>query len=312
MKILSKNQVRNFNNNIKTITSEFLEDQKRIKKNKKNLKIFIKKYGHLRPGTYDINSLRYDKSNKKLFFTSGKSSENITKKKNFILSKEQILKINNLLKSKGILINHEKLFDYISKSISSREYAKFIFTKSVSTILEKIKCFGLKNKISLKNINNLEIQDFYNSNRFNFKKNAIKSKKNEKENKINSMIKLPEILVDSSNAFIGATVLSVANFVTNKIITAETLRLSGKKTYNEIHNKIVLVENADPGFDWIFGHKIKGLITKFGGANSHMTIRCSELDVPAAIGCGEQAFKNYQYSKKIELNCDTKKIKIIT
>ena len=46
------------------------------------------------------------------------------------------------------------------------------------------------------------------------------------------MIKLPEILVDSSNAFIGATVLSVANFVTNKIICLKdaTLRL----TYNTL------------------------------------------------------------------------------
>ena len=30
--------------------------------------------------------------------------------------------------------------------------------------------------------------------------------------------------------------------------------------------------------------KIKGLITKYGGVNSHMAIRCAELSVPAAIG----------------------------
>ena len=47
---------------------------------------------------------------------------------------------------------------------------------------------------------------------------------------------------------------------------------------------IVVIENADPGFDWIFSHKIKGLITKFGGINSHMSIRCEELNVPAIIG----------------------------
>ena len=33
--------------------------------------------------------------------------------------------------------------------------------------------------------------------------------------------------------------------------------------------------------------KIKGLITKYGGVNSHMAIRCAELSVPAAIGVGE-------------------------
>ena len=34
------------------------------------------------------------------------------------------------------------------------------------------------------------------------------------------------------------------------------------------------------------------LITKYGGANSHMAIRCSELNIPAAIGVGEKNFTN--------------------
>ena len=58
----------------------------------------------------------------------------------------------------------------------------------------------------------------------------------------------------------------------------------------QIFDKIILIENADPGYDWIFGQSIKGLITKFGGANSHMAIRCAEFAIPAAIGCGEQRF----------------------
>ena len=56
-------------------------------------------------------------------------------------------------------------------------------------------------------------------------------------------------------------------------------------------DKIVIIEGADPGFDWIFSQKIAGLITKYGGANSHMAIRCAEFSIPAAIGCGEQPFE---------------------
>ena len=54
----------------------------------------------------------------------------------------------------------------------------------------------------------------------------------------------------------------------------------------KLKNKIILLENADPGFDFIFAHEIKGLITKYGGSNSHMAIRCLELSVPAIIGKG--------------------------
>ena len=66
---------------------------------------------------------------------------------------------------------------------------------------------------------------------------------------------------------------------------------------------IVLIENADPGFDWIFAYDIAGLVTKYGGANSHMAIRCAEFGIPAAIGCGEQIFDRLCSAGSIEINC---------
>ena len=42
----------------------------------------------------------------------------------------------------------------------------------------------------------------------------------------------------------------------------------------------------------LFSHGIKGLITKFGGSNSHMAIRCLELEIPAIIGMGEKKFND--------------------
>ena len=58
----------------------FLDDQNKIKGDKKKLKIFLKKYGHLRPGTYDISSLRYDQSYKNIFANT--SNKKINKNKN--------------------------------------------------------------------------------------------------------------------------------------------------------------------------------------------------------------------------------------
>ena len=65
----------------------------------------------------------------------------------------------------------------------------------------------------------------------------------------------------------------------------------------------MLIENADPGFDWIFAYPIAGLATKYGGANSHMAIRCAEFALPAAIGCGEQIFDRLCKAGSIEINC---------
>jgi phosphoenolpyruvate-protein kinase (PTS system EI component) len=72
-----------------------------------------------------------------------------------------------------------------------------------------------------------------------------------------------------------------------------------------------LIESADPGYDWIFGKNPSGLITKYGGAASHMAIRCAELNLPAAIGCGEILFNKLRISSKIDLDCRQKGITIL-
>ena len=37
----------------------------------------------------------------------------------------------------------------------------------------------------------------------------------------------------------------------------------------------------------------KYLVTQYGGANSHMAIRCAELGIPAVIGAGEKSFEEW-------------------
>ena len=58
----------------------------------------------------------------------------------------------------------------------------------------------------------------------------------------------------------------------------------------DLTGAIICMENADPGFDWIFTRSIAGLVTRFGGTNSHMAVRCAEYGLPAAIGVGERLF----------------------
>ena len=80
---------------------------------------------------------------------------------------------------------------------------------------------------------------------------------------------------------------------------------------NWLEGKIVYIENADPGFDWIFNHNIAGLITCFGGAASHMAIRAAEFALPSAIGCGDAIAKDVSKAKRIELNCRDKYIRVL-
>ena len=81
-----------------------------------------------------------------------------------------------------------------------------------------------------------------------------------------------------------------------------------KNILPDISNKIVMTKNADPGYDWIFTKDIIGLITMYGGVASHMAIRCAELQLPAAIGCGELLYNTFNNRDRIQLDCKNKKI----
>ena len=46
-----------------------------------------------------------------------------------------------------------------------------------------------------------------------------------------------------------------------------------------------------PDLIGFFPYNIAGLVTQYGGANSHMAIRCAELGIPAAIGIGDKQYE---------------------
>ena len=101
---------------------------------------------------------------------------------------------------------------------------------------------------------------------------------------------LPETITSIKDLYVYEKNILGGNFVTQKVISGEIIELKDLKSLKKIENKILLIESADPGYDFIFSKKIKGLITKFGGQNSHMSIRSSELALPAAIGVGKEIY----------------------
>ena len=81
----------------------------------------------------------------------------------------------------------------------------------------------------------------------------------EKKNESNLKIFLPEVITNTSAYDVIPYVFNIPNFITSKRIIGKVLNLSNK-TKNILENKNVLIENADPGFDWIFTKKIKVLL----------------------------------------------------
>ena len=308
MKILSKTDKDNFLGSIRTISTNIIEDNNKLLKKKITKYSFLKKYGHLRPGTYDICSKSFNELN---YFNKNINLNNKKKINKFKFNNRILIKIGKLLKKENINILTLELLDYIKKSISLREYSKFIFTKNLSILLNKIILDGKKIRLNRENLSYLDINDC-----LNLKSNKLKKyKKIIKDNKLKNMefqnVKLPQIIYHESAAFIVPFQTNRPNYITNKKVKSNIFVVDTKLNNElniKLNNKIIAIENADPGYDWLFSYKISGLITKFGGINSHMAIRCREFNLPAVIGCGEYLYNKIINQNEITLDCKFNKI----
>ena len=308
-KIFTNNDRLKFLASVKTITSELNEDLK------KNKKFFLNKYGHLRPGTYEITSPNYKNNFKNYFGNFSKSKIQKNKNSEFKFSSEQKKKINIFIKKSNIYKDFNELIYFIKNSIRYREYSKFVFSKNIDLIFENLENFGKKFNIRKEDLSYLNINKFLDLyfNLSNFK--SIESLKNNiQENKIeyfkNQNINLPDVITSEKDLFVQNRKRPKINFISNKIIIAKILE------YKKINIKskmdgIICIENADPGYDFLFSKNIKGLITKYGGQNSHMAIRCAELNLPALIGVGEETYNKIKQNKSIKIDCVLKKIELI-
>ena len=178
-------------------------------------------------------------------------------------------------------------------------------------IFENLKNFGKKYHFNNHDLSYIKIQDImqlhYNLDNSNLmKKIRNEIKQNKKDFDFNKNIKLPEVITSAKDLYINHEVENKTNFVTTKIISSKIIKIENFK--EKLSGKIVAIENADPGYDYIFNKKIDGLITKYGGINSHMAVRCAELSIPAAIGVGEILYEKIINKKFITLDCESKKI----
>lgn len=308
---IDSNFYDSFMNSIETVAKGFTEDFELMLKGKIKTEKFVSKYAHLRPGTYDITSRRYD-SIPDIFHSSRGNSLIIKRKKAFRIKRTTLTYLNKIFKEQGLKFSPEALFKFIKSSLEARELSKFEFTKNLSDALELIAIAGDELGFSRQELSMLSIQEILSENYktkedlASFWKERLIQRKMQRS--INDKLELPPILFSKKDFMIIRDYTPKPNFITQKKVKARILDLS-KASINKalINGKIVMIENGDPGFDWIFTKNPAGLITKYGGVASHMSIRCAEFGMPAAIGCGA-IYNQLEDNEEIVIDCKSKRI----
>ena len=275
---------------------------------------FLDIYGHLRPGTYDILSARYDEAYDTYFGSTQKAKPGTVN--DFSFSSKQKREIEALITQNGVRTTFEDLMTFIKKAIEGRESAKFVFTKHLSQTLKYIEEFGERFDFSKEELAHLDIQtliDMYVTLDHRDVKEILSSdiNKNKEYYTHTKAIKLPAAIVNPNDVYSFYLEETDANFVTLKKIEAAIVIEKDIELTN-LDNKIICIKSADPGYDYLFSKNIGGLITCYGGANSHMAIRCAEMGIPAVIGCGENSFEKFTKANSIEIDAANKQVKVLS
>lgn len=302
-----------FMSSINTVAVEYDNDYHEVLRNRMSRDTFVSRYGHLRAGTYNIRSLRYDQM-EQLF--SEEILETDEKKQRIDESIDgAVAEALNSAMSEAPLggVSGSEIVSFIKKATEQREYFKFVFTKSLSFAIELIKKMGSVAGIDSYNLSYLELPEVYSAefyisvDKLREFWNLIIDRRKELF-RIKTKMILPSVINSDMDFDCIENYISRPNYITESRISAEVLVLDDVSPDCSLEGKIIVLEKADPGFDWIFSKGIAGLITKYGGAASHMAIRCAEFRIPAAIGCGSSLFAYSVGSKRMIIDCKNEKL----
>ena len=314
---LSEEAKNSFLGSLRTVSHELTSDALMVANGKLAWTEFVDIYGHLRPGTYDITSVAYFEDPENYLRPIVK--ESLCKKEGeaSLAWQNEKSQFFNAIRSQGIQETDETLELFLRASIEGREKAKFLFSKSLSWALNELIKWGERQEISRDDLSNLSINSILDLDGESLSEAKTVQLRQEagvnlQQKKISLSCRLPPLITSENDFYSFVLNESYPNFIgVNKVISS-CINLENHQNENfDVKGKIVMLPQADPGFDWLFGQGVVGLITMYGGANSHMAIRSAEFGLPAAIGIGDTLYHRYAFSKTLELDPENSTIRVI-
>ena len=304
--VLSTEDYDAFMGSVSTVSGQLSRDRTMLDQS-----TFLARYGHLRPGTYDVLSPRYDEA-PELYFDWEAKPIMPPVSRPFQLTLQQMREIGSLLEAHDLNPDVVGLFDFLQAGIELRELAKFHFTRNLSDALSLAVAFGERHGFSRDDmaycdIGSLKELHVAAADPKDSLARAIEQGRARYE--ITKTLSLPPLIVHPQDVWAHEWPESSPNFITQKQVTAPVVDCA---TREKLAGAIVCIPNADPGFDWLFSYPIAGLITAWGGANSHMAIRAGEISLPAVIGVGEMRYKKWSSARRLNLDCAGRRVEVLS
>jgi len=305
--VLTETDYSRFMNGLDTVSSQLARDLGNLDRTS-----FLSRYGHLRPGTYDILSPRYDEAPEEYLGSQHNSNDTQKALEPFTLSLAQMRSIAELLEDHGLSSDVVGLFEFLQAGIELREYAKFIFTRNLSDAMSLFREWGEQFGFSVDELSYANIacvRELYagtDDPEAVLRRSIEDGKTRYSET---CQLWLPPFITKPEDVWAFHMPESEPNFVTQISVKGLVVKPGDRE---HLAGGIVFIPSADPGFDWLFSYPIAGLVTAYGGVNSHMAIRAGELGLPAVIGAGEVLFKKWSQAKFLYIDCASRRVELLS
>lgn len=274
---------------------------------------FVDRYGHLRPGTYDITSPRYAAAPEEYLRPLVDQAEAREHVAVFEWTAAEQRAITAALDELDLGVGVDDLDRFVRAAIAGREEGKFVFTRPLSDALEDLVAFGREHGLDRDDLANVRIADLLLA-RDGLADPAAFLRHRVEEgvetHHVTQGVALPAQIADVGDLTCFEQVTAQPNFVTGRAVEAP-VAAGPLDPAADVEGRIVLVPSADPGYDWLLARGIGGLVTMFGGANSHMAVRAAECSLPAAIGVGEARYEQLAGANVLRLDCGARTLTVV-
>lgn len=320
--VLSAAEFEDFFGTIRTVSHQLTHDAIACASGNLSWEDFVEMYGHLRPGTYDITSPSYNADPEYYLRPIVTSTAHLTgtggqTKMVGSLWRAARQRFVDALQAQGLQCDADGLEAFLHEAIEGREYAKFAFTRNLSLALDELAQWAAPMGLTREALAHVNLEDILGLRTGSLATSTLgpwllqRATEGKAMNGLASAGELPPLLCREADFSVFLYPSTQANFVGSGQVSADCVELRKSDDDVDLTGKIALIPQADPGYDWLFSRQIAGLITMYGGANSHMAIRAAEFGLPAAIGVGETRYQMLSAAQVLELNAANRLIRII-
>ena len=298
---LSRGDIDAFRRSLETVSSCFKRDFEDYISGKLPWTDFDSKYGHLRISICDIRAHSYRKLYSDLETVRDFDATQVERLSKG-LDRDVIAKA---LDESDLNLDVDKLINFINGASELADSYRFEYAKSIGLLLDIIARLGELIGIDKEDMSYLEVQDLDGYHSRDSYVQTIEARRNMYH--AYSYLVLPDVIINVGDLDVIDIDEEVPDYLTDECVSGEIAY------YDEGHSvdvagKIVLLSKVTLAYDWIFTKNIKGIITKKDTKDSRIAKRCKELNIPAALGCGEKLFNSVLMMKNIVLDCNKKSI----